>query len=537
MLNHSKAIKSKLFLIGGVFLGISALVFPIFQGHLILVDPFHYGEFFAATTGLFPDSNIPFYPLTIHGALDFIPGILAENYWGANHYFLPTFGIYKFLSFFASVFLVLNAYELTRGKAHQGLLLIAVSAVAPLFVGYRDVVLLISLYIFFKLIDVKARRDLEIIKQITFGSIVAFGIFWSFDRGIAGAVSFGSAVLVLLVRSRLYFFSILSFFSVIVSLGLIFEIFSFENYFRNLFFLIKTSSQWSYGWRKGPVFLTLLAIVLNLAVIYILVRESSKAKLLTERFPIVLCFALLSLFMLKMGINRADIQHIYFSCWIPVLVLFFLYEKEFTIREIDIFLYGILICTVILMILFKSSGLAMVAGIFLLTVFRPKGEFLKKFTIRSFVFLIVVCLGFPVYVSVKAFSGGHYNWVKSFYTPVSNRLSATDGVVWASDRLQAQSVQCVFDMSNNGVINGLIRRPSCSRFTYPIYANSEYESILISDLRSASPKAIVYSSTYWSYSIDGKDMRVRFPDLDKFILKNYPKEDCNHGYCVRYKEI
>ncbi len=98
-------------------------------------------------------------------------------------------------------------------------------------------------------------------------------------------------------------------------------------------------------------------------------------------------------------------------------------------------------------------------------------------------------------------------------------------------------MECVFDLSNNGVINGLVRRPSCSRFTYPVYAGPHHESILISDLRDASPRALVYSSTYWSYNIDGRDMRKRFPELDKFILKNYPKEECSHGYCVRYKEI
>jgi hypothetical protein len=138
---------------------------------------------------------------------------------------------------------------------------------------------------------------------------------------------------------------------------------------------------------------------------------------------------------------------------------------------------------------------------------------------------------------VKNFSSGKYAWIKSLSSPASNRLSATDGVVWASDRLKESAVDCVFDLSNNGVVNGLVRRPSCSRFTYPVYAGPNHESILISDLHDASPRAIVYSSTYWSYNIDGKNMKNRFPKLDEFILKNYPKEECSYGYCVRYMEI
>jgi len=535
--NRSIRIESRVILIASIFVGILVLILSIFRGDAILVDPFHHGEFFAATVGFFPDANPPFHPLTIHGALDFIPGLFAEYIWGAENYFLPTLAIYKVLNFFAAIFLILIAYDLTRYKNHQWLLLLSVTVAAPLFVGYRDLILLISLYIFLKINDHDTRRNPSVFLKIFFGIIVAFGMFWSYDRGIAGAFSLGAAFLVLLFRSRQYAISLVAFVTTVVGLGQVFKFFSIENYISDIYTLIQTSGEWSYGWKRSPVVLTSFAVIFNVTAISLLIIESFKSKSLTEKLPIIICFGFLSIFMLKMGINRADLPHIYFSCWIPMLILLFLYEKITDVKmQVAILVSAILILSMVLTILLRSYGLAIVTGILAFTVLKFKNEFLNKYSIACFGLLVVSCLGLISYMGLKSISGGQYTWIKSLSSPVSNRLSATDGVVWASDRLKVHAVKCVFDLSNNGVINGLVRRPSCSRFTYPVYAGRQHESILIADLRDASPSALVYSSTYWSYNIDGRDMRKRFPELDKFILKNYSKEECDSGYCVRYKD-
>lgn len=537
MQNHSKEIKLRVALIAGIFVGILVLIFSIFRGDVILVDPFHYGEFFAATAGLFANVNLPFHPLTIHGALDFMPGLFAEYIWGAENYFLPTFAIYKVLNFFAAIFLIIIAYQLTRYKNHQWMLLFAVTFVSYLLVGYRDLILLISIYIFLKISDRDIERDLSAFLQIFFGITVAFGMFWSYDRGLAGAISLGAAVLVLLFRSRRYALSLVAFVLTVVGLDLLFKVFSIQNYISDIYILMQTSGEWSYGWKRWPVVLTVFAVTLNVTAISLLIIESVRSNSLTERLPIIVSFGFLSIFMLKMGINRADLQHIYFSCWIPLLIILFLYEKINNVKKrVGIFVSTILVVSIILTILLRSYGLTLVAGILAFAVLKFKNELLNKYSIACFGLLIASCLGLISYMGMKAISGGQYTWIKTLSSPPTNRLSATDGVVWASDRLQEQGVDCVFDLSNNGVISGLVRRPSCSRFTYPVYAGPQHESILIADLRDASPSALVYSSTYWSYNIDGRDMRKRFPELDNFILKTYLKEECDSGYCVRYKD-
>ncbi len=538
MPNHSNKIQSKVRLIILVFVGILALILPIFRGDVVLLDPFHYGEFFAATVGLFSDSNYSSLPLTIHGSLDFIPALIAERQWGGDNYFLPTFAIYKFLNFLAAIFLTLIAYQLIKYKSHRWSLLLAVAAAAPLLVGYRDMILLVSIYLFIQISDFDAGRGLSIFLQMVFGAIVAFGMFWSYDRGIAGALSLGTAVLVLLFRSRWYAISLVSFVATVAGLNLFFKVFSLHGYLNNVFILMETSGQWSYGWKREPVVLTALAVIFNAASIFLLIRENLKSKLITEKLPIVLCFIFLSIFMLKMGINRADLEHIYFSFWIPMLVILSLHERNVAIKiGAGVFIGVIFTAAILLLISPRIYGLVLVVGILFFTVARISNEGINKSSRIFFKLMIVGCLGSISYMGVKSFSNGQYAWVKSISSPASNRLSATDGVVWASDRLKERAVECVFDLSNNGVINGLLRRPSCSRFTYPVYAGPNHEAILISDLRDTSPGAIVYSSTYWSYSIDGRDMKNRFPKLDEYILKNYPEEECRYGYCVRYTGV
>jgi hypothetical protein len=112
---------------------------------------------------------------------------------------------------------------------------------------------------------------------------------------------------------------------------------------------------------------------------------------------------------------------------------------------------------------------------------------------------------------------------------------ATPGVRWTAERLKETPTRCIFDMSNNGIINALAKLPTCTEFIYPVYASPKHESIMLDQLRVASPPIVVYTSTYWSYSIDGRSMAQRFPNLDKYLRVHYPFEECMHGYCVRFQ--
>jgi hypothetical protein len=95
------------------------------------------------------------------------------------------------------------------------------------------------------------------------------------------------------------------------------------------------------------------------------------------------------------------------------------------------------------------------------------------------------------------------------------------------------AVDCVFDLSNNGLIEALVQKPACSRITYPVYGGPAHEVELVDALVRRQPAALVYSSTHWAYAIDQRPMPQRFPELDRYIRAHYPIEHCAEGYCVR----
>ena len=154
---------------------------------------------------------------------------------------------------------------------------------------------------------------------------------------------------------------------------------------------------------------------------------------------------------------------------------------------------------------------------------------------------VAATLLLPIVSAISLISSGvaegHYRWINYYRSLPSNSAMVTDGVRWVSQELTNSGSHCVFDLSNNGVINGLTGLPACTRFSYLVYADQRYEDEILDSVRSSKPNAIVYSSTYWSFSIDGKSMHIRFPVLNNYLLENYPYEKCTFGYCVRYLEI
>jgi hypothetical protein len=131
---------------------------------------------------------------------------------------------------------------------------------------------------------------------------------------------------------------------------------------------------------------------------------------------------------------------------------------------------------------------------------------------------------------------GLYNWVRLVANPLKNSSAVDPSINWVASELNRKHSQCIFDLSNNGLVNAISNLPACTRFSYIIYADKKFEGEIIESLTAKLPPAIVYSSDYWSYSIDGKNMVTRFPNLDLFIKRNYPIESCNYGYCMRYKD-
>ncbi len=540
MQNHSSLIESNRwgFVLAACCLFIICLAnnFQLSDG--VLSDPFHQGEYFAALATLL-DDQVSFHPVIIHGALDYIPGLIALNIFGENNYFFTTSLLYQLLNFLSAIIFLAVVYEIIKYKPKSTVVLLASALAIPFLVGYRDTVLLLSIYFYF-LIQKNNQPVVTLFLEICFGLTVAFGLFWAFDRGIAGTISLGIACIIHAYKNRLYLVSLVIFFVTIISLGYVSPQFSLGNYLENIKLLTETSYQWSYGWRINAIILTGFLVFSNILTIFLLASLIiNNSRISNNILANSLFLIILSLFLLKIGSNRADMIHIQWGLWGPLLSSFYWYSKDQNVK-LDLSLQialGILLCFILILDYYCRSvafiPITVLVSLSILIGYSGTRYFAINKLISA---ILIIPLFAAIYSISNGLSSGKYLWIKYLGSPPSNSELVTPGVRWVSQELINSGSRCVFDLSNNGVINGLTGLPTCSRFSYLVYADQRYEQEIIDSLRKKKPKAIVYSSTYWSFSIDGKKMHARFPDLDKFIIKEYTKEKCSIGYCVRYLE-
>lgn len=512
------------------------IIAPNLKGSLILEDPFHEGEFFATTVSYLAVPAPPFRALSIHGAVDVVPALLARLGWGDSHYFLPTVALYAVLNILAAALLLLIADALSRQRPFHGFLWFALALAAPFFVGYRDVLLLAALSVFLLVQGRAWRLPAATGLRLVLGALMALGMFWSFDRGIAGVFALGPPLLMLACKRRLELCVALGFVLTVAALELQVEGFSLVAYLDNFRVLLATSGQWSYGWRPDALVLSLFAASISLGAIALALRSTWRERNSLERLGLRGALLLLTIITLKIGLNRADVEHIYSALWAPLCLILSLPRKDLAIGR-GVLLVPILIgVAAALSFIYHSPGFFLIACLTAYAVtphHTPRDLRLSHLTLMILIGLSAAAL---LYSGGKHLREGRYQWLAHLGTPPDNASAVTSGAGWAAARLQERQIDCVFDLSNNGVINGLINRPSCTRFTYPVYASAAYEPELIEAVSTAAPAVIVYSSTFPSYRIDGRDMRERFPRLDAFLLAHYPDEICDLGYCVRYRQ-
>lgn len=467
-----------------------------------ITDPFHVGEYFASFASMFIGQEIPGL-ITIHGALDFFPAWLSYAIYGPDHYFFGTIFLYALADVFAAiVFYVLVAILTERFASHyQAIVLIIVAMISTMLVNYRDLFLMASLLLYFTC-QMELRPLFKRVAEVGLGLALALNLFWSFDRGIAGLVSIGLACLIMAYRSKHGLIAALSFFIFIFASNFSAEFLNLHNYFENIKFLLKTSSQWSYGLQAQPVIRSVAFLLLCLLALFVLFKNiNEKWNHSISLFANGVLFFVLTIVFLKIGINRADLTHIHWGMW-PAL-LAFLYAHNIRLG------FG-----------FDAANEDSHRN----TLSVPKRHWLASL---GFVFIFIVL------VTPTSLMGGYY-LLSSILNPRTNEELVSDGVKWVSSELINTKSECVLDLSNHGVINGLAGLPACTRFAYAIYANKDFQSEIIETIKNKKPKAIIYSSTHWSFAIDNKSMHIRFPELKSFLDIEYSNEVCKFDYCIRY---
>lgn len=502
----------------------------VLQGPAFLDDPFHHGEYFASGIGII---NRP-ETITIHGALDFIPAAIAREIFGNENYFLGTYAIYKALDLFSCMMFLIIAASANR-KLGRDWILPPLILLGPWLVGYRDVFLLSSLFLLLSICERVHHPRTEILLSVALGVLTAAGLFWSFDRGIAGAVTVIVTMSLLLLSGReklaVYF---VSFSFIIGLLSKSFPIFSLSNYFENVRFLMETSSQWSFGWLAWPVLLTIFVLLINVLAALIYASGLRTRLDFYERGPEFIALSLISIFMLKIGTNRASLTHIYWSIWAPLLMISHARLGPSNPRRFVGPIAIIAFLSALISLKTDSYITCLVTVIILFAIFPP----MRRSMIFQVMFVLAIFSGIAlsIFEVEKSLSSEPYVWMTKLLEFPENSAVVSPGPAWAARQIKESGAGCLFDLSNSGIVNGLAQLPSCTRFSYLVYANQRFEEEILSSLQAVAPPAIVYSTNHWSYRIDDRSMRERFPILDTYIIENYKTEKCEYGYCIRYKK-
>lgn len=496
------------------------------QSGLHLDDPFHNGEYFASAINYLSGTLVGQNPVTIHGLLDLIPAITMADWFGSAHNFLPTWLFYKCMGLVASVLLFAVALRLVRRGGFHVLAAILVALMANDLVGYRDIFLLAALYLFL-LNEFRPVEQKSLWLSILLGVLLAFGLFWSFDRGIAGAVSLIIANAVGALRNKRYWLSIATFLAGTILLGQFNQVFSLSVYLDNILFLLNTSYLWRLEPSTETIALSLFALGVNLTVFGLIIfsnwAEIKKARLT----PFLTAFVFFAIFMLKIGLNRPDTGHVSWALWVPSLLMLTLFGDVILHRRaIRWLLYLLAIAGVGIGVKLQWIPASLVSGLLILLALSGM-ENKQKLATNTGITLIVLLVAYSSFVVAKGEARGHYAWVRYLGHPPANSTVVPAGVSWAAKQLANSGADCVFDLTNSGTINGVADLPSCTRFAYLDYASPQYEPELIRALESHKPKAIVYS-------LNGSSMGGRFPNVYRAIANDYPSELCNNGYCIRF---
>ena len=467
-----------------------------------VVDRFHEGEYLglASSVGIGPPG---FYPILAHGMLDYIPYDIARAIWGPDRTISSVRAINAFLTgmtmltfahcLFAMagrrysvqalatilavlLFVSINGYRIDHPQLHQG---------AP---SVRDLFLFIELSCIIALMSERNYRT-NLLFSILLGISAAFGLFWSYNRGLIG-VSILSIYLfdLLIIERKVQQVSVICLSGAsVIALIAMFDPNGILGHLNNIYFWLSAPPPDGGGAPRSVehhLFRgTQLLIAASACLSGVLLFSTLHAKIKKQDHPLAATLAvilvLLNLAFVQIALSRPDVQHTQFG--IPCVVLT---------------LMGVLQC------------------------FRPGNAAMAPLPMTGLCVGAVLIFGSldSTWASVGAIKRNLSYVVSGF--PANGSLVSRESVAVAA-ALRTTHQLCVVNFDNDGMRYLQTGLPSCSRFTYLSYARSDSENFLINDLDKTRPEAIIWASNLWSFRIDGETAVDRMPNLGRWVLRNY----------------
>lgn len=494
------------------FVSLCSFVFYIIS---LPYDAFHYGEYFVSRNFI---NGTGEFPITIHGALDYVPAILIYDLLSINVSAKQIIAFYYSLSSISiCVFLLLIERFY---KSYLSLIIIGIASVY--MISYRDLFLMLEIFVAFKIFEKQTYFSAILISAFC-GFLVFLGLFWSFDRGLIGMAFASTLVVSKNLPAKLKTSLSLTLTLCLISLFIFYGHTYFLEYAKNLLYLVKTSSSWSnYDVDLRAYAFAIVVLTLNL---YVLIDLFFRFDFTNQRFPKSLIWGLVvvDFLMIKVSINRSDAVHAYMGLWVPLIISGIVSYYVQSCRLPNSIIFKLFSSSVLLISLFIFKNFVYPLAASICLRFPHPYEHLSTSTPKPIspqaIFLLFTSPIFIFLISMHA---------------AKDKLDIGDA--WVVHKLTEATATCITDFTNTGLISAYTNLPPCTKFTYLIYSTRDYQSTIIRDLVSKNQTVVVYSSESWQYKIDGLSMNTRYPMLNDYIIENYPVELCAYGRCLRYKE-
>lgn len=502
-------------------------------------DAFHKGEFVAAAITVLQGAPFDSVPYTIHGAVDLWPALIVSLVIPERDMLLAnTLVLYPIFSMLAVVFTALASTRLAQRFGIAPLMLVPFLLIAGLCIGWRDVFFALSLYLFARIVPDDLGRGGGFLAQILFGLVIAVGTYWSFNRGAAALIAFGLPTLWLATRHYRFAISIVTAILVFLAIGSSgVPGVSAQGYLENFVMLLQTSSQWGYSRSLSRDLWWILTVGTVVGAISLVGLRLRRGKLSESQVVLSISLLIGAAIYAKIGLGRIDQAHIVMGVWMPLLVVTLLLT-EVQLNKPSWLQLGISAVAVVLVVYAARRYISIlpIAATLIFAIAVLLGGRLRLNVAQA---VTVFCVSALILTTGKIWGSakkGTYAWLWDFPNLPAAAESVTPGIRWSAQSIRDSGTHCVFDLVNVGLINAVANLPACSRFTYPVYAGPQHERQLIEDLQRTAPIAILYKADFWSYAIDGKAMSSRFLALDAEILRLYPREECNLGFCLRFRQ-
>ncbi len=483
---------------------------------------FHEGEYVGLLHHMrsFYNGEIGF-PLLIHGAMDYIPSIIASSIYDDNHVIVGTRAINTILVWFSWIFFLDVCNSMISNKANQRILWMAFVIVIffiisprfnsfalliqQSFLGSRDVFLIFSIWCFVKLADVMGvmRQRLFLIAG-TCSAVIA--LFWSYDRGII-ALTFIFVIFVAEIikkeKIKILFF-LISVISTLLLLQYLNVVGSLADNVGNIFYWARSSKE-VFGIKllqsdhKSLVIATLL-ILFCIGSIVIVVKEWSVS---AGKFRyIIVGLVLAQILLLQTIFNRPGMPRLTWAIWPSILLMLFIISRKYTI---DLpFKYV------------KSKSL-------------QDFSFFTK--IHLSIFFLVIFFMSPSFWSYGSF-------IKNAIKPKSDSEIVPPEILGLSGIINKYGDKCVFGWVNEGVISLISKKRFCTRYQYAIYVSKAEEEELLRQIIIESPAVVVFDVGGNSMTnVDNRSMESRLPKVNKFIVDNYKNRQSVGRYLILSKAL